>query len=144
MLVYETQKNVDCRTVIVPACEADTIAEQGTPIPALACFQMRMRDTIDFAVDFSQWLAKNGGAVLSNAQFAVASDSPKTPVIVGQAFAPSGKCLIALSKHVSSPAVGDAYWLDITATVAAVTPVGGAAIPARTLVSRIHVVLVNG
>ncbi|KAH2282323.1 hypothetical protein KXW82_007478, partial [Aspergillus fumigatus] len=66
----------DCRSVVVPACEPDVNAEQGADIPALACFQLRLRDTIDYKVDFSQWLQANGNAQLNAANFAAASNSP--------------------------------------------------------------------
>jgi hypothetical protein len=145
MLVYSTQAAPDCRSVVVPACEPDLKAEQGSDIPALACFQLRLRDQIDFKVDFSQWLLANGNAQLSSAQFAVATGSPGTPTIVGQAFSPAGKCAVVLAAANNAKA-GDAYWLDLTATVAAVPAVGATdvAIPARTIVRRIHVVVANG
>ena len=145
MLVYSTSTVPDCRTVVVPACEVDVSTEQGGDIPALACFQLRLRDQIDFTVDFSQWLARNGNAQISNAQFAAASNSPGTPTIVGQAFSATGKCVVVLAAPAGAKA-GDAYWLDVTATVAAVAAVNPAdvAIPARTIVRRIHVVVANG
>jgi hypothetical protein len=50
-----------------------------------------------------------------------------------------------LAAHEGATA-GDAYWLDVTATVAAVqaTTPQDVPLPARTLVRRIHVVVVNG
>lgn len=146
MLIYHQAAGApDCRIAIVPPCENDTDASQTAPVAALACFQMKIRDTLDFTVDFSQWIAANGNPVLSNAVFAAASDSPSAPSISGQAFTPGGKCVVVL--HAASGAkAGDAYYLDVTATIAATTPATSAdvAIPARTLVRRIHVVLANG
>lgn len=145
MLLMSTPSLPDCRTVVVPRCEPDTDASQGAPILALATFQMYIRDNVDFTVDFSQWLAANGGAQLSAATFAVAADSPKTPTISGQAFSAAGKCSVVLKAGVGATP-GDAFYLDVTVTVAATTAVlpTDVAIPARTLVRRIHVVLVNG
>ena len=145
MLVYSTQVQPDCRSVVVPACEPDVNAEQGADIPALACFQLRLRDTIDYKVDFSQWLQANGNAQLNAANFAAASNSPSTPSITGQSFSPAGKTVVVL-KAADNAKVGDAYWLDVTATGAAVVAASAAdvAIPARTIVRRIHVVVASG
>lgn len=146
MLVYSAAPGpVDCRAVVVPPCEADGDAAQSAPIEALALFQMRIRDKVDFQVDFSQWLQANGNPTLTGATFAVASDSPSTPTIAGQAFVAAGKCVVVLTAPEGAKA-GDAYWLDVTAQVGATTPVAptDVPIPARTLVRRIHVVVVNG
>ncbi|MGZ6199182.1 MAG: hypothetical protein ACXWNL_16220 [Vulcanimicrobiaceae bacterium] len=146
MLIYHQAPGApDCRIAIVPPCEQDGDASQSAPIAALACFQMKIRDTLDFTVDFSQWIAANGNPVLSNALFAAAVDSPSAPSISGQAFTPGGKCVVVLHAAEGAKA-GDAYYLDITATLAATVPasVADVVIPARTLVRRIHVVLTNG
>lgn len=144
MLVYPTPAPIDCRSVTVPACEPDGDASQSASIAALACFQMRKRDTIDFTVDWSDWLKQNGNAMLSAATFSVATDSPKTPTLT-QAFAPGGKCVVVLTAA-NDALAGDAYYIDLSVTVAATTAVGpnDVAIPARTLVRRIHVVVING
>lgn len=146
MLVYNTAPGpIDCRSVIVPACERDGDAGQSAPIEALALFQMRIRDKIDFVVDFSQWLAANGNPTLTGATFAAAAESPSAPSISAQAFVPAGKCVVVLTAPEGAKA-GDAYWLDVTAEIAPTTPVQptDVPIPARTLVRRIHVVVVNG
>lgn len=145
MLVYSTPSPIDCRSVTVPACEPDGDASQSASIAALASFQMRKRDTVDFTVDFSEWLKQNGNASLSAATFAAAADSPKAPTISGQAYAPAGKCVVVLQASAGAMA-GDAYYLDLTVTVAATVPVSptDVAIPARTLVRRINVVVING
>lgn len=146
MLVYPTAPGpVDCRSVVVPACEQDGDASQTAPIAALALFQMRIRDTLDFQVDFSQWLAQNGNPVLTGATFAVAAGSPSAPTLVGQAFTPGGRCVVVLAAPIGAKA-GDAYYLDITANIGATVALmpTDVAIPARTLVRRINVILVNG
>ncbi|WP_163103799.1 hypothetical protein, partial [Acinetobacter baumannii] len=68
-----------------------------------------------------------------------------TPSITGQSFSPAGKTVVVL-KAADNAKVGDAYWLDVTATVAAVVAASAAdvAIPARTIVRRIHVVVASG
>ena len=146
MLIYHQQPgHPDCRIATVLPCEQDTDASQSAPIAALALFQMKIRDTLDFTVDFSQWIAANGSPVMSAATFAVASDSPSQPTISGQAFTPVGKAVVVL--HAANGAkAGDAFYLDVTATLAATVPAlpTDVAIPARTLVRRIHVVLANG
>jgi hypothetical protein len=146
MLIYQQQAGPpDCRLAVVPPCEFDTDPAQNAPILALACFQMRMRDTIDFRVDFSKWLAANGNPTITAATFAAAAESPSDPSISGQAFTPSGMCVVVLNAPDGSKP-GDAYHLDITVTVGATIPVSptDVAIPSRTLVRRIHVVVVNG
>lgn len=144
MLIHSTASQVPCRTVVVPSCERDFDTSQGSVVEALALFQIRIRDTIDFTVDFSEWLRANGNAQLSAATFAVAAQSPQQPEIVEQVFSPLGKCVVVLAVG-DGAVVGNAYHIDVTVTVAAVaaTP-GEVAIPARTLVRRIHVVVVNG
>jgi hypothetical protein len=146
MLIYPTALGaIDCRYVKVPACERDGDPAQSAPIEALACFQMRIRDKVDFKVDFADWLAQNGHATLTGATFAVATDSPSTPTISAQVYAAGGLCVVVLLAAVDAKA-GDAYYLDITAQISATTAVGpnDVVIPARTLVRRIHVVVVNG
>lgn len=145
MLVYPTSAAlIPCRTAVVPAC--DTLYDPPpTGIDALASFQIKLRDTLDFTVDFTEWLQANGNGALSSAVFSVAAGSPKTPTIVGQTFSTT-KALIVINPAVGDVA-GDAYYLDITAQVAAVTPALGTAdlaIPARQVVRRINVVVING
>lgn len=145
MLVYSTATPPDCRSVVVPSCEGDVSSAQDADITALALFQLRLRDEIDFKVDFSQWLQANGGAQISNATFAAAATSPSAPSIVSQAFSANGKCVVVLAAPNGAKA-GDAYWIDVTVTVAAVAAAtaNDVAIPQRTLVRRINVVAVNG
>lgn len=145
MIYHQAAGAPDCRIAVVPPCENDGDASQSAPISALALFQMKIRDTLDFTVDFSQWIAANGNPVMSAATFAVAADSPSTPTLSGQAFSPTGKAVVVI-KAADLAKAGDAYYLDITVTLAATVPLTNAdvAIPARTLVRRIHVVLANG
>lgn len=146
MLVYHQQPGLpDCRIAIVPPCERDTDASLNAPIGALALFQMKTRDELDFTVDFSQWLAANGNPVLTAATFAVSADSPSAPTLSAQAFVPGGKCVVVLTAPDGAKA-GDAYYLDVSAQIGATTPTlpTDVPIPARKLVRRIHVVLVNG
>lgn len=136
----------DSRSVTVPAFEPDVGATPGTPILALGLFELRLRDQIDFSVDFSAWLAANGSnAQLTNVTWSAASGSPKTPTIVGSTFSPLGKCVVVLTAGTNA-SIGDTYWLDITVTIGATTPVNpnDVAIPVRALVRRIHVIVVNG
>lgn len=145
MLVYQnTPGPIDCRSVAVPACERDGDQSPAAPIEALACFQLRKRDVLDFTVDFTQWLAQNGNPAIQTAVFAAAADSPSPPTITGQAFAPTGKCVVVLSAPVDAVA-GDAYYLEITVTTGPTVAVApDVVIPARTLVRRINVVVING
>jgi hypothetical protein len=146
MLVYQaTPGPVNCRSVSVPACERDYDAGKSSSIEALALFQLKLRDTIDFTVDFTDWLVANGAATLTGATFSVAADSPQTPTIAGQTFNAGGKSIVVLSPAANAN-VGDAYYLDIIAQVAAtiVSLPTDIAIPARTLVRRINVIVVHG
>lgn len=147
MLIHQQAFAPDCRVAVVPACEADADANnaQAQTVQALGLFQMRVRDTIDFQADFSQWLQANGSPLLTNAVWSVAADSPKTPTIVGQAFAPSGMTAVVLSVP-SGGMAGDTYYLDITVHIAATVPSlpTAVAIPARILVRRVNVIVVAG
>jgi hypothetical protein len=135
----------DCRYVALPVCEPDVGAAPGSPINALALFEIRLRDSLDFTVDFSVWLGANGPAQLSAATWAAASGSPKVPTIIGQAFSPAGRVTAVISPGAGA-AIGDTYWMDITATVAATTAVNpnDVALPARTLTRRVNIIVVNG
>lgn len=137
----------DCRVAVVQPCETDvdTSNAQSQQIAALGLFQMKLRDTVDFRVDFSQWLAANGGPVLTAAAWAVAATSPKTPTITGSAFVPAGMTAVVL-KAPDGASAGDTYYLDITASIGATSPSlpTDVALPARTLVRRINVIVVQG
>lgn len=145
MLVYPTGTAlIPCRTAVVSACDA-LYDVPPTTIDALATFQIKLRDKLDFTVDFTDWLQANGNGALTSAVFTVAAGSPKTPTIVGQTFSTT-KALIVINPAVGDVA-GDAYYLDITAQIAAVAPAVGSAdlaIPARQMVRRINVVVING
>ena len=134
-----------CRTAQIAACEVDAPPSQNDPILAVGTFYLHLRDSLDFSVDLSKWLAANGGAQLTGAAWAVAADSPKTPVLTGVAFSPQGKSSVVVTPGAEAVA-GDAYWLDVTLTIGATVSVnvGDVALPARTMVRRIHIVIVKG
>lgn len=137
------QTAVSCRRVAMPACEPEVDTSPTAPIPALKLFQMRSRDILDFGIDFAAWLQANGSAVLATATWAVASNSPQTPATVTTVpFDPAGMTAVL----VEADAVGDAYYLECTITTAPTQPSanGALALPARTVVRRIHILVVNG
>lgn len=135
----------DSRYVAMPAAEPDIGAAPGSPILALALFEIRLRDVLDFTVDFATWLGANGGSTLTAATWSVAAGSPKTPTISGQAFAPAGRVTAVLAPGAGA-VTGDTYWMDISVTVGATTVVNpnDVVIPARTLVRRVNIIVVNG
>jgi hypothetical protein len=137
----------DCRIIVVPACEIDIEPSQSTPIMCLTGqpLQIKLRDTIDFTVDFTQWLAANGSPLIASATWAVAATSPKTPTIVSQAFVPSGKTNVVISNP-QGALPGDTYFLEITMTTSATAPVNPTDVPigARILVRRVNVIAVSG
>jgi hypothetical protein len=134
-----------CRTYAVPVCDNLGDSAPNAQVPAAATFNLNLRDSLDFSVDFSAWLGANGNPALTNAVWAVAVGSPKTPPIVGQAFSAQGMTTVVISAA-SGAIPGDAYWLDVTASIGATTPtnVGDVAIPARTIVRRIYIIVVSG
>ena len=135
---------IGCRRAAVDACEATLDISQSAPIPAIALFQLRIRDTLDFGVDLSLWLAANGNGLISNAVWSVAALSPKTPILSGNSFLPSGLAVVAVAPGVGA-LPGDAYWLDVTFSVAAVAATAvSIALPARTMVRRVNIIVVNG
>lgn len=135
---------VDCRTAVVPVCEPErSVDAQGT-VSALGLFQHRLRDVLDYTVDFSAWIAANGGTQLDGVAWAVAADSPKTPVLSDDSFAPSGKAVVLVTPGAGAT-VGDTYYIEATATFAArAASADLPALPARTLVKRIHIIVVKG
>jgi hypothetical protein len=135
----------DCRRVALPVCERDQPPRPNATIDAIATFQLRQRDTLDFTIDMSAWLGANGNAQLTAASWAVASGSPKTPTMASNAFSPQGHVVVVLTAA-SDAQPGDAYWLDATISIGATQPtnVGDVAIPARTIVRRIYVVVAAG
>ncbi len=144
MLLISTPAAPECRVAKIPACEDDACAAQGDEVLALSTFQMRIRDSIDFRVDASEWVAANGRPELTDMDFDVASDSPQEPQIVGSSFTANGMGVVVLQAANDAEA-GHAYYIDVTLDFAATT--GSAtelAIPARKLVRRIHVVVVAG
>lgn len=134
-----------CRTAAVPACETNVPADPAASVEAVGYFQLRLRDEIDYTLDFSAWIVANGSPQVTDAVWAVAASSPKTPVILDSAFSPQGKCVVVLKPGVGA-LIGDAYWLDCTVSLGPTTAVnpGDVALPARKIVRRIHVVVVNG
>ncbi|WP_148043036.1 hypothetical protein [Methylocystis hirsuta] len=133
-----------CRRVALPVCEPQSIAEMAPKPDALATFYIRQRDTLDFIIDLADWLSANGPATLSSATWAVAVDSPSTPVIEDDVYA-SYATAVVISPAVNAK-VGDAYWLDVTLNITAtqITNPGDLALPVRKLVRRINVVVVAG
>ncbi|MFX8616539.1 hypothetical protein ABTM15_19740, partial [Acinetobacter baumannii] len=60
------------------ACEAALDTKQGASIPALALFQVRARDSLDFGIDATDWLVMNGNAQLTNVVWSIGANSPKS------------------------------------------------------------------
>lgn len=139
----------NCRYVAMPICEAEhTDVSQGAPIPALGVFYMRQRDTLDFGVDFTNWLVANSNGAspltIASATWGASADSPKTPTIVGEGFDPAGRVAVIVAAPPGALA-GDSYWLDLTMTTTALPASQGyPAMPGRTVVRRIKLVVVNG
>lgn len=147
MFPWEDQRqfSIGGRTFIVPVDEPE-LRGGGAQAFAAATFELRQRDSLDFAVDFSTWLAANGSnAQIDDAEWSVAEKSPKTPVILGNGFSPAGRCVVVV-KAAEGAVVGDGYWLDVKVTVGATTATSPeeVALPARTLVRRIAVIVVAG
>lgn len=135
----------NCRTAVVPTCDVGLDTSQSAPTPALTLFPVRSRDTVDYSVDFGPWLASNGGALLSGATWSIAAASPKIPVIIGQGFNPTGMTSVVLAPAAGALA-GDAYWLDIIATIALIpaSATNPIVMPPRTLERRVNFVVVSG
>ncbi|MFX8653009.1 hypothetical protein ABTM19_20000, partial [Acinetobacter baumannii] len=81
---------------------------------------------------------------LTNVVWSIGANSPKSPVIGAGSFDPAGLMTVQVTPAPGALA-GDAYYLDATITVGPVAASAGQpALPARTLVRRIHLVVVNG
>lgn len=145
MMLLSSATLPQCRIAKVKACEGDEDAANSNDIQAVGLFQMRVRDELDFRVDFTEWVAANGNPPMSGAVFTVASGSPQSPTISGQAFSPDGMSVVVLKAAVGAEP-GHAYYLDVTANFGPTVPIapGALVIPARKMVRRIHVVVIAG
>lgn len=150
------------RMFVVPVDDPDLRGGGSQPL-ASATFELRLRDVLDFTVDFSTWLAANGSnARIVNAVWEVAPDSPKTPILPGRlqiqeltlvggskppnvSFSATGRCVVVVQAAADAK-VGDGYWLDLKVTVGATTAThtDDVALPERTLVRRIAIIVVAG
>jgi hypothetical protein len=143
----QNQGTPDCRSVVVPACEPDIDPSQSASINCLTGqpLQFKLRDTMDFSVDFTQWLAANGAPTIASATWAVAANSPKTPVISSQAFVPAGMTNVVL-KNPDNALAGDTYYMQITMTTSVTVPTLPTVVPIgpRTLVRQINIITVAG
>lgn len=137
----QQQTNVP-RRVKVPVQEPTQNPSVSANIPALAQFFKAARDTMDFGIDFSDWLIANGSPQLKSCVYAAGADSPKPPDIESQTFSPTGETVVMLA----GGDVGDAYYLDCTVVLDDVQIREGnpSTIGERTMVRRIHVVVYNG
>jgi len=134
----------DCRRYVMPACEPDGCSAPTAQIPAVATFTIRQRDSWDYTFDASVWVGANGNPVVTGATWAVASGSPQTPTLTGQAFTAQGVAVVVVTPA-NGAKPGDAYWLDLTVTVGAASATTDApAIPARTFVRRIYIIVTAG
>jgi hypothetical protein len=142
--MFQLKDAPTCRRVALSVCEPQSLAELAPKPEAIATFYIRQRDTLDFIVDLTDWLAANGPATLSSATWAVAADSPGTPVLEDDVASPYSTAVVV--SPAANAKVGDAYWLDVTLNITAtqVTNPGDLALPARKLVRRINIVVVAG
>ena len=143
MQFYATPVANQPRRVKMPVQEPTNVATApSAAVPALAQFFKAARDTLDFGIDFSDWLIANGNTQATNIVYTEGDDSPQTPTIASQSFSPLGESAVLLS----GGAVGDAYYIDATLTVdqVQVREDNPAAIGTRTIVRRIHIVVVAG
>lgn len=144
MDVFDDPVTPHARIVSVPTCEP---VEDTNSIgrPSLHLFFMPIDDTLDYGLDFGDWISQNGGPRMSDAEWAVASDSPDQPgSIANSSFTPGGLTVVSVTNGVAVE-VGDVYYLQCTATFAAILAAEDTlARPERKLVRRLHIKLVRG
>lgn len=116
-------------------------------ITVLATFIKKARDTLDYGIDFTQWVQANGNTEIKDVVWADAADGAAAGILpapmVGNQFFPGGECWVVIGPGNA----GDNYWLDCTVTVAATQArVGGDAVQTmeRTLVRRIAIQVYAG
>lgn len=104
------------------------------PVP----IAIRKGDKIDVGLDWSQWVASNGGVIKASA-WAKHDDSPQTPTISGAAtLFDAAKGHTAVVLDATAATVGDTYYLKNTVTFEG--PAGAAfQMPERQLVRTIAV-----
>lgn len=143
MQFYAQQPAMPPRRVKMPVQEPTNVATApSASVPALAQFFKAARDTMDFGIDFTDWLIANGNTQATNIVYSEGDDSPQSPTIASQSFSKTGESAVLIS----GGAIGDAYYIDCTVTVdeVQVREDNPAAIGTRTIVRRIHVVVVAG
>jgi hypothetical protein len=118
------------------------IASDDASIPALAVFKKSVRDTLDFGIDFTDWLKANYGSRIKTSVWAAGLDSPNAPTIASQTLSPVNESIVVLS----GGAVDDVYYLDCTTTFMVTQPTEDNAVvlPERIIVRRVHVIVVSG
>jgi hypothetical protein len=132
------------RTFTVPVVDPVFSSTNRIIMPA-AVFQIRQRDTLDYSVDASGWLAANGSALLGAVAWGVANDSPMQPIIMADSFDPTGLCTVVVAPAADA-AVGDVYWIDWSAatTPTQIPRLPNVTIPPRTVVRRFYIMVVAG
>ena len=84
--------------VDVSAPVVQCLAQFGGPtIAALATFVHTARDTLDYGIDFTQWLKSNGDTELTDVQWdAVVDPAIQNPTIASSQFFPGGEAWFIL------------------------------------------------
>jgi hypothetical protein len=117
----------------------------NTPsIDALATFIKKARDTLDFGIDFTDWLKANGDTEISAVTWEPVTDPPyQDPPILSDQFFPGSEAWVMIGPGLA----GDNYLIDCTATIAPTQArVGGDAVSTveRTIVRRIAIQVLAG
>jgi hypothetical protein len=147
MYFTEPAPKTVARRVMLPVEDAvvdpcSPIAPDDASIPALAVFKKGYRDTIDFGIDFTDWLKANYGSKIKTSVWAAGGNSPQVPTIASQVLSPVNESIVVLS----GGAVDDVYYLDCTTTFMVTQPTEDNAVvlPERIIVRRVHVIVVSG
>lgn len=144
MTVVYTDPAVPCRRAIVPPCDPVSAAS-GTNPPSVDGKVMLIRkgDIIDVGLDWSQWLASNGGK-LKTSSWAAHGSSPATPTFSGATTLIDKEHNHTLAiLNTSGNAENDVLWIVNTVVIEGIPDASGFTMPDRTLLRKIDVKVVK-
>lgn len=122
-----------CRRPIVPACDPAALNVGTNPtLVNTSPLILELGDIIDVGLDWSAWLASNGGKILSSVWAAHASSPAVPPLVVPAALFDEAGCYTVALLDLSAATVGATYWLTNTIVVKT-DPIGSFAMPDRTV-----------
>jgi hypothetical protein len=122
-----------CRRAIVPACDPQVVATGTNPTAVnTAPLLVKVGDTIDIGLDWSQWIAGNGGK-LKTSTWAAHAASPVAPTFAGAVtLIHESRMHTVAVLDLSAHAAGTVYYIENTVVIEGIAD-GTFTMPDRTL-----------